>query len=238
MTHAPKILLAALFVQTIVSAAEPAAGRRAEQEALKAYAPLVGEWKGVGQPQRGSSKGAWTETADWAWKLSPDSACLVLSIGRGKYLKQAELRPGKEPGTFAMTATLADGSARTFEGKAAAGEKLTLVSAGDGGEGPSRITLTTLHETRFLLLLEGPDPSGKGLTRLGEVGYTRQGVAFAAGESGPTCIVTEGRGTLPVAYKGTTYYVCCTGCRDLFKDDPEAILGEARAREKAKAASK
>ncbi len=235
MMHAIQPLLAAFLCHAILSAAEPAPERRAAQDALKAYAPLVGEWKGVGQPQRGSSKGAWSESADWAWKLSPDSASLVLTLGKGKYLKQAELRPGKEPGSLVMAATLANGSTRTFAGKAGSGEKLALLAVGDGAEGPRRITLTPLHETRFLLLLEGQDPSGKGWTRLGEVGYTRQGVAFAAGESGPTCIVTEGRGTLAVVYKGTTYYVCCTGCRDLFQEDPEAVLAEAKAREQAKA---
>ena len=61
--------------------------------------------------------------------------------------------------------------------------------------------------------------------------------AFAAGESGPVCIVTEGRGTIQVSHKGKTYYVCCSGCKDLFTKDPEAILAEAaeRAKEKEKA---
>ena len=234
MPHATMPLLAAvLFV--LAPAAEPAAGRRAAQEALKAYAPLVGEWKGVGQVQRGSSKGAWTEAGDWAWKLSPDSAALVLTVGKGKYLKAAELRPGKGPGAFELAATLADGTARTFLGKAGEGEKLALTAEGGEVGGLRRITLTPLHETRFLLLLEGQDGAEKGFNRLGEVGYTRQGVEFAAGDSHPVCIVTDGRGTLPVSYKGQTYYVCCTGCRDLFKDDPEAVLAEAKGRAKAKA---
>lgn len=216
-------------------AAENAPGRRSAQEALKAYAPLVGEWKGVGQPQRGSSKGAWTETGDWAWKLSPDSASLVLTVAKGRFLKEAELRAGKEPGTFELAATLADGTPRTFVGKAGEKGKLALAAMGDGAEGVRRITLTPLHETRFLLLLEGQEVGGRGFPRLAEVGYTRQGVEFAAGETHPTCIVTEGRGTMQVSYKGQTYYVCCTGCRDLFKDDPEAVLAEAKEREKSKA---
>ena len=54
-------------------------------------------------------------------------------------------------------------------------------------------------------------------------------------ESYPLCVVTEGRGTIQVSYKGKTYWVCCTGCRDLFKDHPERVLAEAAAREKAAA---
>jgi YHS domain-containing protein len=51
--------------------------------------------------------------------------------------------------------------------------------------------------------------------------------------------VTGGKGTIPVTYQGETYYVCCTGCRDLFNDDPETVLAEYRERldEKRKAKS-
>ena len=51
-------------------------------------------------------------------------------------------------------------------------------------------------------------------------------IQFAAGESYPPCIVTEGRGTIQVSYKGKSYWVCCSGCKDLFNDNPEAILAE------------
>jgi hypothetical protein len=32
-----------------------------------------------------------------------------------------------------------------------------------------------------------------------------------------------------------TSWVCCSGCRELFNDDPESVLAEAASREKAKA---
>ena len=61
------------------------------------------------------------------------------------------------------------------------------------------------------------------------------GSVYRAGESYPLCVVTEDRGTIHVSYKGQTYWVCCSGCRDLFNDDPESVLAEAAAREKARA---
>ncbi len=42
--------------------------------------------------------------------------------------------------------------------------------------------------------------------------------------------MTGGAGTIRVSYKGKSYYVCCTGCRDAFNDDPEGILADYRAR--------
>src|SRR4051794_24785104 len=82
--------------------ASQVSGRRADQDALKPLAGLVGGWKnGVGQVERGRAKGAWTESASWAWKLTNDSAALEVKVARGKYLKSGLLRPGREPGTFA-----------------------------------------------------------------------------------------------------------------------------------------
>jgi YHS domain-containing protein len=209
--------------------------RRQDQETLKVYGELVGSWRGAGQPKRGQATGAWKESASVAWKLSGDSAALAIDVETGKYLKTAVLKPGKGAGEYALEATLADGSKRTFLGKSAKDKPLVLIAEG-AGEGVRRVSLSIPNENRFLLLLES-EPSSKTFARLGEVGYTRNGVAFASGESGPLCIVTEGRGTISVSYKGKSYYVCCSGCKDLFNKDPESILAEAAERaKKAKAA--
>jgi YHS domain-containing protein len=217
-------------------AAEPgdAPGRRADQEALKPFASYVGDWRGTGQVERGRSKGAWVENANWAWKLTNDSAALEMTVKHGKHLKAGLLKPGKAPGTFVFEATLADGSKRTFAGKAPASKDPLVLKAEGEGEGVRRLTVTPLHETRLIVLMESEEANHKTFFRIGEVGYTREGVKFAAGESGPVCIVTEGRGTIKVMHKGQTYWVCCTGCRDLFNDDPEAVLAEAAERQKAK----
>jgi YHS domain-containing protein len=223
-----------LLLTGALAADAPNGGRRASQEALKPFAGLVGEWRGTGQPQRSSPKGAWRESANWAWKLGPESAALEVSFAKGKYFQSALLRPEKEQGTFALDATLADGSKRTFVGKAVKDKPLVLFAKTAEGEGPSRVSLQPLHDTRFLLLLEARNAGDAGFHRLAEVGYTREGVAFAAGESGPVCIVTEGRGTTQVSYQGKTYWVCCSGCKDLFNENPAAVLAEAAERQKAK----
>ncbi len=218
----------------LLAADAPQPGRRADQAALKPFGGLVGEWRGTGQPQRGSAKGAWTETGGWAWKLTPDSAALELTVTKGKFLRSATLRPGKGPNAFALDAVLADGSKRSFAGTHSDKKPLTLTTEPPDGDGPRRVVITPLHDTRFLLLFEGRNDEGSGFRRLAEVGFTRQGVAFAAGESGPVCIVTEGRGTTQVSYKGKSYWVCCSGCKDLFNENPEAVLAEAAERQKAK----
>ncbi len=211
----------------VFGADDGAKERREAQAALKEYGALVGSWKGTGQVKKGQA-GGWQEMASWAWKLSDKTAALEIDIEKGKYLKSATLRPGDKPDVYILDARLADGSKRSFTGKLVKDKPLVMKAEG-AGEGVRRITLTVPNEFRFLLLLES-EPSANAFARLGEVGFTRQGVSFAAGESGPVCIVTEGRGTIQVSHKGKTYYVCCSGCKDLFNKDPEAILAEAAAR--------
>ena len=73
--------------------------------------------------------------------------------------------------------------------------------------------------------------------RVAEVGYTREGTRLAqAGAGGPECVVTGGLGTMQVSYKGKTYYVCCSGCKQAFDDDPEGILADFAARKAEEAA--
>ena len=50
----------------------------------------------------------------------------------------------------------------------------------------------------------------------------------------PKDIVSGGTGTIKVMYKGMTYFVCCTGCRDAFLDDPEKYIREAAEKKKKK----
>ena len=226
--------IAALILGLLSIGADGAERRSADQASLKEYGRLVGEWRGTGQLQRGSARGAWTEKAEWSWKLTNDSAALSFTSPDGKHLRTGLLRPGVNAKEFVLDATLPDGSKRQFSGKLGLRNIMSLNDLKHESGGVARITITPLHDTRFLMELESRDESGT-FTKLGELGFTRQGVAFAAGDSSPVCIVTEGRGTIPVTYRGKTYYVCCSGCKDLFNDDPEGVLAETARRTKTNA---
>jgi hypothetical protein len=69
-------------------------------------------------------------------------------------------------------------------------------------------------------------------TRLAELGYTRQGSGFGKNVAQRECIVTGGLGTIEVMHNGQSYYVCCTGCRDYFHQNPDKVLAEYAARAK------
>ncbi len=68
------------------------------------------------------------------------------------------------------------------------------------------------------------------------MGATKEGADFAKA-SGNECVVTGGSASIAVTHKGKTYYVCCSGCKEAFEENPEQILkeyAERKTREKKK----
>ncbi len=208
----------------------------AEKQALARFQPFVGEWKGVGQPRRGSSQGAWSEQSDWAWQFTDGHAALVAHLSQNPYFAKLQLSPGDKADSYRLIAVPAsekDGGKNEvrFDGSFGGDGQLVLTAAGEPPPvQPARITIRIVAGgDRLVALYERR--SGDQFARLGEVGSTRKGSSFAVKGGDPhECIVTGGHGTIPVEYKGQTYYVCCSGCRDLFKQDPEKVLAEWRQR--------
>ena len=67
---------------------------------------------------------------------------------------------------------------------------------------------------------------GVGIARrLVEVGLSKEGVSLAGGKKNE-CIITGGLGTIAVSFGGKTYYVCCSGCRDEFNENPKKYVEE------------
>ncbi|HWB12341.1 MAG TPA: hypothetical protein VG826_24155 [Pirellulales bacterium] len=232
-----RTLLVAAVVSVGATAGSVAADVAADKAALGRLQEFVGSWRGVGQPRRGSTQGAWKETADCAWKFADGRATLVFELPEGKYYRTATLSPGTDGGTFNLVAKRADDSGEDrFSGKLDDKHDLVLVAAGDEerpANAPGRITIRTVAEGDRLLVLYEKRTTGDRYTRLAEVGYTRAGISFAKGSGEPECVVTGGVGTIAVEYQGKKYYVCCTGCRDLFNDDPEGVLADFRERKAA-----
>ncbi|HEV3005299.1 MAG TPA: hypothetical protein VGX78_12605 [Pirellulales bacterium] len=214
---------------------------RADKAALAPLQAFVGGWKGVGQLRRGSTQGAWTEQADWAWNFADSRASLVFDASKGKHYISGRLLPGDKSGEFELIATRPDGEARDrFAGRLGDDGQLVLTAAVDDHSAVvsetdrvARISIRTVADgDRLLVLYERRVAAADRFARIAEVGYTREGISFAKGSGQPECVVTGGLGTIEVKFQGKTYYVCCTGCRDMFDEDPEGVLADYRERKK------
>jgi hypothetical protein len=224
---------AILLIQTARSGDEPSAeASRAQRQKLERFQQYVGEWRGVGQPKRGSSKDAWSEECQWIWSFHGKNATLTFDSPKGKYVRSATLQPGGS-GEYELKVKSAEGSDLQFTGEVSEAGELILVAANAPDAGPSRITMRVVAGGDRLLMLYERRVGDDRFTRLGEVGFTRKGSGFGQGTNYVECVVTGGVGTIPVTYEGKTYYVCCTGCRDHFNDNPAEVLAEYRERKEA-----
>jgi len=207
-------------------------------QALQDYNVLVGGWRGIGQPKRGSQTGAWQERVESVWELKPKSSGIRWNIDAGKQWKSALLSYDEEKQVYTLVVELPDETSRAYSGKINE-KRLVMESEPKEHQEIHRVTLTVLNENRVTMLLEKRPEQQSFFTRVAEIGYQRDGTRLAvAGNSGPECVVTGGLGTIAVMHQGKTYYVCCTGCRDAFNDDPEGILAEYKKRKETEKAKK
>jgi hypothetical protein len=208
------------------------------KDALKGFQELIGAWRGTGEPGTGTaaekSRGFWKETISWSWKFKGDDAWLAFTIDKGKYYTHGELRSQGDD-KFQLVMTAPDGKKQTFEGKLASnGRKLVAERIDSDRSEDVRLTISLVGDIRFQYLLETRPKDRKLYTKLAQIGATREGesLAGAAKSNAPECVVSGGLGTMKVSYKGETYYVCCSGCAEAFKDTPEKYIAEFKAKKK------
>ena len=208
-----------------------------QRESLGKLQAYVGQWRGVGQPKRGSTKDSWVERSGWAWQFGTGDVSLQLISEDGKFLRSAKLRATSKPGDYELTATTATGAELKYSGTLTQ-DGLVLLASQDVEGAPSRITIRLVADGDRMVVLYERKADAERYTRLAEVGMTRQGSGFGKGTTYVECVVTGGLGTIAVMHEGKTYYVCCTGCRDYFNDNPAEVLAEYRARKAAEKAKK
>jgi hypothetical protein len=201
--------------------------------ALRGFQELIGGWRATGEPATGTSaekaKGFWKESINWSWKFKGDDAWLIFTIDKGKYFKNGEVHHQSDGEKFQVILTSLDGKKQTFEGKLTAnGRKLVAERTDADRTDDARLTISLVGEIRFQYALETRPRDRRLYTKLFQVGATREGESLAgsAKSSQPECVVSGGLGTMKVSHKGETFYVCCSGCLDAFKENPEKYIKE------------
>lgn len=203
------------------------------RQALERLNPLIGEWRGTGQERRGSNRGAWRQSGAFRWDFSGKTPAIAYLVEDGKLVQSGRMT-WTESDRYELQVTTTDNGTRVYRGDWD-GAKLILLSAPDAEGVSYRLTLNALNDKRSLVLHEKTGAGGKSFFRVAEVGYTRAGTRLALPGGGRReCVVTGGTAETAVQYKGETYYVCCTGCRQAFEDDPEGIIEDFKARLEAR----
>ncbi|TWT58541.1 YHS domain protein [Thalassoglobus neptunius] len=206
-----------------------ASSQTASKKALESLNEMIGEWRGTGQLRRGSNSGAWRQSGQFEWDFSSESPAIRYIVNDGKLTTSASITWSRTE-KFSLQLLQPDGTKRTYRGDWDEG-KLVVISKPDDDGIRYRITLTPLNEKRLLVLHEKTSPSGSSFFRIAEVGNTRAGTRLAIPGGGMReCVVTGGTAQTAVTHNGETYYVCCTGCKQAFEDDPEGIIADFKSR--------
>ena len=221
MKYSAALLLC--MVPVTVFAADPPA-KRTSKEALQALNDLVGSWRCTGTPE-GKKKEFWTESMEWQWQFKGDEAWMKVAFEKGKHFAGGELRFLPDKDQYQLTLQTVDKEKLMFAGSLK-DKALTLDREDESAKETQRLVFTFLHPNRFLYRYETKAADARAFAKLYQVGATKNGVPFAEGETGPECIVSGGLGTMQVSHKGKTYYVCCSGCRDAFNENPAKVVAE------------
>ncbi len=215
------------------SAKQTDAQQNEDKQALQAAQAYVGSWRGVGQTKRGSADGSWQEEADWAWKFDKGGAALTFSAPKAKFFTAGRLLPGEKAGQLRLECLNDEGKVvARYAGTMEENGDLAVLAQEAAEDAPARITFRTVAGgDRLLVLLERRLGDTDRFLRMAEIGYTRKGSNFGQASVERECVVTGGAGTIAVTYDGKIYYVCCTGCRDFFNDDPAGVLSDYKAKQ-------
>jgi hypothetical protein len=227
------VALVCLITLVLVLRSAPAQDEDAKtpMQALKELNEYIGPWKGNGTSER-DSLAIWKEKADWSWRFKGKDVWLMLKLDPGKHFKGGEMRYLPDREVYQLTMHDKNDKKEVFEGKIKRG-RLTLERKDAKSGATQQLQLNMAGGGIRFVYTYSLKPAGRTFfTKQYQVGFTKVGESFGAAEHKIECIVTGGLGKIPVTYQGVTYYVCCTGCRDAFNENPAKYVREYKARKK------
>jgi hypothetical protein len=208
-------------------------GPQDAREMLKELQDYIGAWKGSGGPDKprpGPHDPVWSESLDWSWRFKGDDAWLLLKISNGKQFKDGEIRYLPDKGAYQLTLTDTRGRKLIFQGTLK-NEVLTWERIDPQTKEAQRITMNIAGDgVRFIYRVAHRGEGSTIWVKDFMVACTKEGESLGHTEKKNACVVSGGVGTIAVTYKGETYWVCCSGCRDAFNENPEKYIAEFKAK--------
>lgn len=214
--------------------------------ALKPLQILIGNWNGT-------SRNAALDQPGWAWdlKTDPKQPALKIQSEKGKYIRDGRLTFLAASQEYEFTATDGDGKKRLFRGtfsepvqdvpgddkKMQRTYKLKLVEPEAAPDGEQwQLVINQQENNRYILEIDRKRGTGS-FNRIDTINTQREGTSFALSDTDygeKTCIISQGLGTISVSHKGQTYWVCCSGCKAAFEDEPDKWIAKWEAMKKEK----
>lgn len=216
--------------------------------ALQPLQVLLGKWNGM------SRNKSMSDQPEWVWDFRSDRSrpALAFSSDKGEYLREAKLTFLPDKQLYQLTAVDGAGEKRVYQGTFT---EPVLDVPGDDNDQLQRTYKLQLTEAKPVAehevwqiafaqqennryIMEVSRRRGEGaFQRIDTVHTQREGTSFALSSTDygdRTCVISQGLGTISVAYKDKTYWVCCTGCKAAFEEDPERWIARYEEQKKMK----
>lgn len=214
--------------------------------ALKPLQILIGSWNGT-------SRNAALDQPGWAWDLKsdPKQPALKIKSDKGKYIREGRLTFHPASQEYEFTATDGEGKKHVFRGvfsepvqdvpgddkKMQRTYKLQLTEPEADSSGEQwRLVINQQENNRYILEVDRKRGSG-AFNRIDTINTQREGTSFALSDTDygeKTCIISQGLGTISVSFKGKSYWVCCSGCKAAFDEEPERWIAKFEEMQKKK----
>ncbi|WP_437192530.1 hypothetical protein [Planctomicrobium sp. SH527] len=224
-------------------------GRRQLFLAMKPLQIMLGDWRGTTQKEVGDFKGL--DKSHWVWDLKTDrkQPVMVMTSDASPYLREGRLTWLPERKVYQFKVVDPEGVARTLEGaftqeaemfqgddrQSHIKYKLELTQVEPQVQRDAwQLVFSQQENNRYLLEIH--KRRGSRYLRVDTVATQREGTSFAKSDEGygqRECIISGGLGTMTVSYKGMTYWVCCSGCKAAFDEEPAKWIAEFQKKKAA-----
>jgi ribosomal protein L24E len=223
-----------LFMTMVVVLPLVEAGGKAQspKEALQALQDLfIGGWKGSGTNVK--TNDIWKESVDWSWRFKDEDAWLTVRFTGSKLYKSGEIRWLPDQRKYQLSLIDKKDKQAVFVGELKKGA-LQFERENPDTKDTEILKIANAAQGIRSVYTFSVRPEGRKLDfKTYQLAYTKEGEAFGTDSNKkPECVVTGGLGTMTVSYNGQTYYVCCSGCRDAFNENPAKIIAQYMERKK------
>ena len=228
-------LVSGLLCMTTTILAAPSSELATKKEKLRELQDFIGQWNlnGATKLRPGPRDKSWSETVDWGWRFKGEDCWLTVTFKGGKFLKTGEVRWSIKDKAYELTGTPPEGKEKlSFKGTLK-DEKLLFERVDPKTKEVQRIRMNTAAEgIRFVYLVDRKSQGGTIWKVEYMVAGNKKGESLGTKEKKPECVVSGGVGTMTVSYNGETFYVCCSGCADAFKENPKKYVDEFKKSKK------
>lgn len=224
---ARRTLVFIILVGCVVSAASAQTDSSEIPAAFAPFEHLIGAWKGQGIPTANRVRG-WPERHQWAWAFEKGKAVgLSIELTGNKILATGRITFDEKTKHYRLDGTTPEKEPVAFVGDLDKAKQVLTLERDKAlaGGATQRLTLRlNSNKIRYTIWDDQKAVGAPVAKRITDMQMGKEGESLAGSkdnDKGPKCIVTGGAATMTVSAGGSSFPVCCTGCRDEVQENPE-----------------